>query len=171
MHERKLGTGSIRIELELSDPAETIRLRDRLAAIPGIEEAELVPGTPGPGQLGVVDILTILAGSSSVLAVALKMLPETIRAARESLTIHIRSGDREITLTAANADDAVKLLGLEDGDGDLCLGSGQSGGGAGRRLELSASRPCSRRREQFQEDGRAADQRSVRVAGRRGTRA
>jgi hypothetical protein len=118
MSDRKPGAEPIRIELELSDPSEMIRLRDRLAAIPGIEKAELVPGTLGPGQLGVVDILTILAGSSSVLAVALKMLPDTIRAARESLTIHIRSGDREITLTAANVDDAVKLLGVGDGDSD-----------------------------------------------------
>jgi hypothetical protein len=103
----------VRLELGVSDPSRLSTVRDHLARIPGVT-VRLLPRPAGPGRLGTSDVLEVLAGGSGVLAVALRMLPEIIRAARTDFTIHVRSGDREVTLTAANADDVVKLLGVPD---------------------------------------------------------
>lgn len=102
-----------RIELEVSDPSQLMPLHDRLSRVPGVD-VQVVPGQPAPGQLGVWDVLAILASGSGALTVVLRMLPETIRAARTNLTIRIKSDDEEFVVTAANADDVVKLLGAAD---------------------------------------------------------
>lgn len=107
------GVALKRIELEVSDPSQLMPLHDRLSRVPGID-VQIVPGQPAPGQLGVWDVLAILASSSGALTVVLKMLPETIRAARTNLTIRIKSDEKEFVMTAANADDVVKLLGGAD---------------------------------------------------------
>jgi hypothetical protein len=90
-----------------------ITVRDRLSRIPGIS-TDIVPGRPGPGRLGAWDVLVVLASGGGVLSVAIRMLPEIIRAARRDLTIRITTPDREVEITAANAEEAGKLLGVSD---------------------------------------------------------
>lgn len=55
------------IELAVSDQAQFPVLRDWLRGQPGVE-VRVVAGTPGPGEQGTLDVLSVLAGSSGLVA-------------------------------------------------------------------------------------------------------
>lgn len=79
------------IALAVSDPAELRSLREHLRRVSGAEVVQL-PGRPGPGEQGAWDILEVLAGSSGVLAVVIKALPDFIRSRRSDITVTVTSG-------------------------------------------------------------------------------
>lgn len=103
------------VELSVSDPSELRSLREHLRRIPGVDITQ-IPGVPGPGEQGSWDALQILAGSSGVLAVAIKTLPEFIRSRRSDVTITVKSKDRTVTVTATNIDDAQSMVDKSLGD-------------------------------------------------------
>ncbi|MDH6118825.1 hypothetical protein [Kitasatospora sp. GAS204B] len=90
------------IALAVSDPAELRSLREHLRRVSGAEVVQL-PGRPGPGEQGAWDILEVLAGSSGVLAVVIKALPDFIRSRRSDITVTVTSGERSITINRTNA--------------------------------------------------------------------
>ncbi|MFK0155113.1 hypothetical protein ACIQVK_23910 [Streptomyces sp. NPDC090493] len=99
------------LELTVSDPAQLRGLRDWLGAQDGIT-TRISPAPPAPGELGTADVLAVLAGSS-VLATALKTLPDFLRSRRSNLRMRINVDGRQVEIELENADralDAVERL-------------------------------------------------------------
>jgi hypothetical protein len=100
--------------LAVSDPSQlsSLRdwLRDWLRTQPGFEVA-VVAGTPGPGELGALDVVSVLAGSSGVaVAAAIKTLPDFIRSRRSGFRIETTVHGRPFVLDATNVDDVMPIL-------------------------------------------------------------
>jgi hypothetical protein len=109
-HRMTLGDadGPDRITLAVSDQSQLASLRNWLRDQADGEVA-VTPGIPGPGELGALDVLTVLAGSSGVVA-AVKTLPEFIRSRRVGFRIETTIGGRPFTLDADNADELMPVL-------------------------------------------------------------
>jgi hypothetical protein len=101
--------GIRRIEVVVSDPSAFRPLREWLTRVPAAE-VEQVAGSPRTGEQGTWDVLTILASSSGVLAVAVRSLPEFIRSRRSDLTITVKVDAKELTLKASNLDDVIPVI-------------------------------------------------------------
>jgi Effector Associated Constant Component 1 len=96
------------IELAISDPSQLSPLREWLRGQPGVE-VSAVPGRHGPGELGVVDVLSMLGGSS-VLVAAIKTLPDFIRSRRRTVRIETTINGHPFVLDAANVDEEVAKI-------------------------------------------------------------
>lgn len=97
------------IELRVSDPAELGSLRSHLARLPGLEVVQQ-SGPPTPGELGVWEFLQVAAASGGVLATAVGTIPEFIRSRRTDVTVKVKRDDVEVEISAANPEDALRLL-------------------------------------------------------------
>jgi hypothetical protein len=97
------------LRLTISDQNELRSLRDWLRQVPDLQ-VEQVAGTPGPGELGVWDFLEVLAGSTGVLALAVKTLPDFIRSRRSNIRITITVDGEERTVDATNVDNVVPIV-------------------------------------------------------------
>jgi membrane-associated two-gene conflict system component 1 (EACC1) len=98
------------VELSLSDYGQLGSLENyvRLAA-PEVELTR-VPGRPGSGEQGALDVLTVLA-DSSVLVALVKVLPEFLRSRRSGMSVDMKlPGKGRITVTADNAEDAMAAI-------------------------------------------------------------
>jgi hypothetical protein len=97
------------VELELSDQAQLGSLQEimRLAA----PEARVtrVAGHPGPGEQGSLDVLTVLASSSGLVA-AIRILPAFLRSRKAGLSIKMTVNGKPFSLTATNVDDVMPIL-------------------------------------------------------------
>jgi hypothetical protein len=102
------------MELAVSDQGEFLALRDWLRGQPGVE-VEVTAGTPGPGELGALEVLTVLAGSSG-LVTAIKTLPEFIRSRREGLRIETTFKGEKFILEATNVQDVLAIMERLRGD-------------------------------------------------------
>ena len=101
---------SVAVVLELSDLAQMNTLAGWLAAA-GQVQVERTPGRPGPGEQGAIDVLTLLA-SSSVLATAIKVLPDFIRSRRSGFRIEVRikGEEKTVVLEATNANEGIAQI-------------------------------------------------------------
>ncbi|MFG1770712.1 hypothetical protein ACGFIX_14155 [Nocardia salmonicida] len=100
------------VQISVSDPGELHSLRKLVQRIPGLE-VEQVPGKPGPGEQGALDFLQVAAtagGGGAALLLMVRTLPEFIRSRRRDVSIALKSGELELTITAATAEDAVELI-------------------------------------------------------------
>jgi hypothetical protein len=97
-----------RIELGVTDPAQLSPLRDWLRAQPDVV-VRLESGVPRQGELGVVDVVTVLASSGGVVA-AIKTLPEFIRSRNRKIRIEATIRGRRFTLEATNVDDLIPIM-------------------------------------------------------------
>ncbi|WP_406501818.1 effector-associated constant component EACC1 [Streptomyces sp. NBC_00500] len=93
----------------MSEQAEIRSLREHLRRN-GHIDVEQHSGAPGPGELGIWDFLQVTAASGGVLVVAIRTLPEFIRSRRTDVSVTVKTNDREFVITAANADDALRLI-------------------------------------------------------------
>ncbi|MGX1541215.1 effector-associated constant component EACC1 [Streptomyces adustus] len=96
------------LELTLSDPAQLWGLRDWLRAQDGIS-VRVRPMVPTPGELGTADVLAVLAGSS-VLAAAVKTLPDFLRSRRSNLRMQITVEGKQVEIEWENADRALEIV-------------------------------------------------------------
>jgi hypothetical protein len=96
------------IELAVSDPSQLSSLRDWMRGQSDVE-VTVAPGTPGWGELGVVDVLAVLAGSSGVVA-AIKTLPDFIRSRRSGFRIETTVAGKQFILEATNVDEVLPIL-------------------------------------------------------------
>lgn len=96
------------MDLTVSDPAELGALGEWLRSTPGVR-AERRSGTPGPGEQGVLDYLTVIA-SSTVLATAIQVLPAFLKARRPGLTVVTKVNGEDVTIRADNADEVLPIL-------------------------------------------------------------
>ncbi|WP_051877232.1 effector-associated constant component EACC1 [Streptomyces natalensis] len=97
-----------RVELAVSDPSQLAALRDWMSGQPGVDVA-VVAGTPGPGELGVLDVLVVLAGSSGVVG-AIRTLPDFIRSRRSGIRIETTVDGQPFVLDATNVDEVMPIL-------------------------------------------------------------
>lgn len=97
------------VQLELSDPAEFSALRDWFSRVQGAK-VERIAVAPGSGEQGGWDVLTVLASGSGVLAVAIRTLPDFLRARRATVSIRVTVKDFEFELTAENIEDALPAV-------------------------------------------------------------
>lgn len=96
------------IELAVSDQTQLLALRDWMRDQPGVEAA-MVHGTPGAGELGAIDVLVVLAGSSGVMG-AVKTLPDFIRSRRSGFRIETTVNGQPFVLEATNVDEVMPIL-------------------------------------------------------------
>jgi hypothetical protein len=98
-----------RVELAVSDYGQLGSLEDylRLAA-PEIPVTR-VPGRPGHGEQGALDVLTVLA-DSTVLVALVKVLPEFLRSRKPGMSVDMRLPGKRVTVTADNAEDIAPVL-------------------------------------------------------------
>ncbi|MFI6743837.1 hypothetical protein ACIBI9_64165 [Nonomuraea sp. NPDC050451] len=98
------------VEIDVSDPSEQRSLRAWLERVPGVRvEQTAVP--PGAGEQGAADVLAVLAGSSGVLAVAIRTLPEFIRSRRSNVTVTVKTDQgKEYTLHAENLNELPSFI-------------------------------------------------------------
>ncbi|GAA2806330.1 effector-associated constant component EACC1 [Saccharopolyspora taberi] len=99
---------SRRVVLSVSDPAEQRSLRDHLRRA-GVEVSQ-ISGEPRAGEQGALDLLQILAAGGGALVVAIRTLPEFFRSRRSDVTVTLESGDRKVTVSATNVDDAESIV-------------------------------------------------------------
>lgn len=92
-----------RAEVSVSDPSEFGPLREWLKRFPGVDVIQ-TPAMPGPGEQGSGDVLTVLASSAGSLAVAIRTLPDFVRSRRSSVSVTVKTGDREVALEIVNGD-------------------------------------------------------------------
>ncbi|MEV6097228.1 hypothetical protein [Nocardia sp. NPDC051981] len=89
----------------------------------GVLEDHLMMATPSAaldyagvlrGLPDVVPFVEMIAASGSALMMAIKTLPEFVRSRRTDVTVGIKlgsGGSKAVVITAANADDAVRVIG------------------------------------------------------------
>lgn len=97
------------VTLATSDLAEFRSLRVWLSRIPGLE-VQQTAGVPAPGEQGATDVLTILASSGGLLAVAVQTLPDFIRSRRSDLRITVSVHGKQYTLQATNLKDVLPVI-------------------------------------------------------------
>jgi hypothetical protein len=95
-----------RVKLAVSDSSEFRELRAWMRALPGVT-VSVTPAQPEAGELGAIDVLSVAAGSGGALAVAIKTLPDYLRARRSSIRIEMTFQGQPLVLTAKNADNAL----------------------------------------------------------------
>lgn len=100
---------SERMELEVSDPSQLGSLQEFLGWAAPDANVSRIAGEPGPGNLGVVDVLVLLASSSGLVA-AIKILPEFLRSRKAGLSITMTVKGQPFILTATNIDDVMPVL-------------------------------------------------------------
>jgi hypothetical protein len=98
-----------RIELCISDQSQLGPLQTfmRLAA-PDVSVSRIA-GQPVAGEQGTLDILTVLASSSGLVA-AIRVLPEFLKSRRTALSITMTVKGRPFTLKANNIDEIMPVL-------------------------------------------------------------
>jgi len=96
------------LQLAVSDPAQLPSLTGWLTTA-GPVQVERESGRPGSGEQGAMDVLTILASSSALVA-AIKILPEFIRSRRSGFHIKVTLKGKAFTINADNAGDVLPVL-------------------------------------------------------------
>jgi Effector Associated Constant Component 1 len=96
------------IELAVSDQAQLLALHEWLRGQPDVE-VMLTAGTPETGEQGALDVLTVLASSSGLVA-AIKILPEFIRSRRSGFRIETTVRGERFILQATNVQDLLPIV-------------------------------------------------------------
>ncbi|MEV0487157.1 hypothetical protein AB0I69_41980 [Streptomyces sp. NPDC050508] len=96
------------IELAVSDPSSLSSLHNLMRGQSGVDVA-MAPPTPGPGELGSLEVLVVLASSTGVVG-AIKTLPDFIRSRRANFRIETTVKGQPFVLDATNADDQVMAI-------------------------------------------------------------
>jgi Effector Associated Constant Component 1 len=98
----------IRIELAVSEPSQLRPLRELMRGQSDVDVA-VATGIPGPGELGALDVLSVVAGSSGMVA-AIRTLPDFIRARRSSFRIEATIHGQPFVLNASNVNEVLPVL-------------------------------------------------------------
>ena len=96
------------IGLSVSDPSQLRPLKEWLRGQPDARIVQTT-GVPAVGKQGALDALTVLAGSSGLVAV-IRVLPEFIRSRRSNLRIEITAKDERYIVDAGNVEQVLPIL-------------------------------------------------------------
>jgi hypothetical protein len=102
------GSPTQQITLDVSDYSQLGSLQELLHQPPEVNVLR-TPGTSERGELGALDVLTVVAGSSGLLTVV-RMLPEFIRSRRSNLCVTITVKGESRTLNAENITEVTPIL-------------------------------------------------------------
>jgi hypothetical protein len=100
--------GEGQAEFSVSDYSQIGPLHEWLKSVPGIQ-VDRIPGVPGDREMGAVDVLTVLAGSSGIIA-AIRMIPEFLRSRRSDISITVTVNGEKFSITASNVKDTLPIL-------------------------------------------------------------
>jgi Effector Associated Constant Component 1 len=100
---------SERVELAVSDQSQIGPLQQFLSWAAPDAGVSRIPGRPGVGEQGALDVLAVLASSSGLVA-AIRVLPEFLRSRKAGLSITMMVRGAPFTLTATNIDDVMPVL-------------------------------------------------------------
>ncbi|WP_199840462.1 effector-associated constant component EACC1 [Streptomyces sp. AS58] len=100
--------GSLELAVSREGELNSLRTWLDLAAIPGVD-VRRVAGTPGPGEQGALDTLTVLATSTALVA-AIRILPEFLRARRSDLSVTVTVRGKKLTVDARNVEEVMPIL-------------------------------------------------------------
>jgi hypothetical protein len=96
-------------ELSISDYPQLGPLADYLRlAVPGLRLARR-PGRPAPGEQGALDVLT-LAADSSVLVAIVNVLPAFLKSRKLALSVTVTVNGKKLTVTGDNAEEVIRVL-------------------------------------------------------------
>jgi hypothetical protein len=98
-----------RVELSLSDFGQLGSLEEYLRLTSPSVVVTRIPGRPGHGEQGALDILTVLA-DSTVLVALVKVLPEFLRSRKPGMSVDMRLPGKRLTVTADNAEDVMPVI-------------------------------------------------------------
>jgi hypothetical protein len=102
-------TGQAAAELSVSDYSQLGPLADYLRlALPGLRMARS-PGRPVPGEQGALDVLTI-AADSSVLVAIVNVLPAFLKSRKSALSATVTVKGKKLSVTGDNADEVQRIL-------------------------------------------------------------
>jgi hypothetical protein len=102
-------SGELTAEFSVSDQAQLRSLAEWVSASGEETDVRQQAGVPGPGEQGALDVLTVLASSSGLIA-AIKVLPEFLRSRRSGLTVTCTIKGQPFALTATNIDDVMPVI-------------------------------------------------------------
>jgi Effector Associated Constant Component 1 len=97
------------VELTLSDYGQLGSLENYLRLAAPEVAVTRVPGRPGSGEQGALDVLNILA-DSTVLAAVVRGLPEFLRSRKPGMSVDMRLPGKRLTVTADNAKDVLPVI-------------------------------------------------------------
>lgn len=97
------------VELSVSDHAELGALERFLRAVVPESEIRRSAGTPGPGEQGALDWVTIVASSSTV-ATAIRTLPRFLQARKPGLSVDVKVKGTSVSISGANIDEAMRVV-------------------------------------------------------------
>lgn len=97
-----------KVFFSVSDRSQLPSLYDWLRGQRDVEVV-LTPEAPGPGEQGGLDVLTLIASSSSLIA-AIKVLPEFIRSRRSSFRIETTVQGEKFSLDANNVEAVLPIM-------------------------------------------------------------
>lgn len=100
--------GRIPIELAVSDYGQIGSLESWLSSVSGVEVLRSA-GSPRSGEMGALDVLTLVASGSGLVAVC-RMIPEYLRSRRSNLSITATVKGEKFTISASNVDDVMPIL-------------------------------------------------------------
>jgi hypothetical protein len=96
-------------QVQVSDPSQLGSLQELLSwAVPGARVSR-APGQAGTGEQGALDVLTVVASSSGLVA-AVRVLPEFLRSRRSSMSVTMTVNGQPFTFTATNIDEVLPVL-------------------------------------------------------------
>lgn len=96
-------------ELSVSDYAQLGSLMDYLRlAVPDARPAR-IPGRPGRGEQGALDVVMI-AADSSVLVAVIQALPGFLRSRKKGLSVTVKVKGKELTVTGDNAEEVMPVI-------------------------------------------------------------
>jgi hypothetical protein len=98
------------VELSLSDYGQLGSLVDYLRLAAPEVAVTRIAGRPGRGEQGALDVLTMLA-DSTVLVALIKVLPEFLRSRKPGMSVDMKlPGKGHIKVTADNAADVMPVI-------------------------------------------------------------
>jgi hypothetical protein len=92
------------------DLAESGPLRRWLEELAPAVEIRTIPDMTESGGLGAGDTLGVLAGSGGALVVAIRLLPEFLRARRAGVKLTVTVTDRSFELEADSAEEFLPII-------------------------------------------------------------
>jgi Effector Associated Constant Component 1 len=92
----------------VSDYAQIVSLESWLKSVSGLE-VHRSAGSPPAGQMGALDVISVVAGSSGLVAFC-RMIPEYLKARRSGLSITATVKGKKFVMSATNIDDIMPVL-------------------------------------------------------------
>jgi IS4 transposase len=97
------------VALAISDYGQLGSLENYLLlAAPEVAVTRVV-GRPGSGEQGALDMLTVLA-DSTVLVALVKAISEFLRSRKPGMSVQMKLGERHLSVTADNARDVMPVI-------------------------------------------------------------